>query len=297
MGIPHQKRLRCHLKFQFKREHDMAKSIWKGEISFGLVSIPVSLVSVEEKNDLRFHLLDSKSKSRVRYQRVSEETGKQVPWDQVVKGYEYEKDSYIIVDEQAIEKATPSLFKSVDIEEFVDIDEIDNLYYSKPYYLQPESKNKKAYVLLREALKKTNKVGVAKVMIRTRESLSLIIPHDHALLLYLVHFANEIRGEDEVNVPKEDLKAYKIGDKELKMAEALIKDMATKWKPEKYENLYRETMQKWLNQQIAKETKSTKKAGKSILKGKDSVVDFVSLLKASMKDKKTRQKATPKAKK
>ncbi|MBA2652665.1 MAG: Ku protein [Tatlockia sp.] len=275
----------------------MAKSIWKGEISFGLVSIPVSLVSVEEKNDLRFHLLDSKSKSRVRYQRVSEETGKQVPWDQVVKGYEYEKDSYIIVDEQAIEKATPSLFKSVDIEEFVDIDEIDNLYYSKPYYLQPESKNKKAYVLLREALKKTNKVGVAKVMIRTRESLSLIIPHDHALLLYLVHFANEIRGEDEVNVPKEDLKAYKIGDKELKMAEALIKDMATKWKPEKYENLYRETMQKWLNQQIAKETKSTKKAGKSILKGKDSVVDFVSLLKASMKDKKTRQKATPKAKK
>ncbi len=171
----------------------MAKSIWKGEISFGLVSIPVSLVAVEEKNDLRFHLLDSKSKSRVRYQRVSEETGKEVPWDQVVKGYEYDKDSYIIVDEQAIEKASPALFKSVDIEEFVDLDEIDNLYYSKPYYLQPESKNKKAYVLLREALKKTNKVGVAKVRIRTKESLSIIIPHDHSLLLYLIHFADEIR--------------------------------------------------------------------------------------------------------
>ncbi|MBA3537304.1 MAG: Ku protein [Tatlockia sp.] len=274
----------------------MAKSIWKGEISFGLVSIPVSLVAVEEKNDLRFHLLDSKSKSRVRYQRVSEETGKEVPWDQVVKGYEYDKDSYIIVDEQAIEKASPALFKSVDIEEFVDLDEIDNLYYSKPYYLQPESKNKKAYVLLREALKKTNKVGVAKVRIRTKESLSIIIPHDHSLLLYLIHFADEIRGEDEVNVPKDDLKSYKIGDKELKMAEALIKDMAAKWKPEKYENLYRETMQKWLDQQVAKELKSTKKAGKTIVRSKDSVVDFVSLLKASMKDKNSKGKTSASSK-
>ncbi len=242
----------------------MAKSIWKGDLSFGLVSIPVSLVSVEEKNDLRFHLLDSKTRSRVRYQRISEETGKEVPWDDIVKGYEYEKDSYIVVDETAFEKASPSLFKSIDIEEFVDIKDIDNLYYSKPYYLQAESKNKKAYVLLREALKNSKKVGVAKVIIRTRESLSLIIPHDHALLLYLIHFADEIREENEVNVPKDEIKTYKIADKEIKMAEALIKDMSTKWKPEKYHNEYRETMQKWLDQQTAKKAKSSKKAGKTI---------------------------------
>lgn len=271
----------------------MAKSIWKGELSFGLVSIPVSLVSVEEKNDLRFHLLDSKTKSRVRYQRVSEETGKEVPWNDIVKGYEYEKDSYIIVDEQAFAKASPDLFKSIDIDEFVDLKDIDNLYYSKPYYLQPESKNKKAYVLLREALKNMNKVGVAKVIIRTKESLSLIIPHDHALLLYLIHFADEIREEDEINVPKDDIKTYKIATKEIKMAESLIKDMSTKWKPEKYHNDYRETMQKWLDQQMAKQVKGRKKAPRTA--ANDSVVDFISLLKESMNKKNTKSKPEKKS--
>lgn len=263
----------------------MAKSIWKGEISFGLVSIPVSLVSVEENNELKFHLLDSKTKSRVRYQRVSEETGKEVPWHDIVKGWEYEKGSYLIVDEKVLEKASPDLFKLIDIEEFVDLNQIDSLYYSKPYYLQPESKNKKAYVLLREALKKSNKVGVAKVIIRTKESLSLIIPHEHALLLYLIHFADELREEDEINVPKEELKTYKITDKEIKMAQALIKDMSHPWNPEKYQNEYRETMEKWLK----KETEKLKKAGKKIpstaTQSKESVVDFISLLKESMKKK------------
>lgn len=264
----------------------MAKSIWKGELSFGLVSIPVSLVSVEEKNELRFHLLDSKTKARVRYQRVSEETGKEIPWDDIVKGYEYDKDSYIIVDEQAFAKASPDLFKSIDIDEFVDLKDIDNLYYSKPYYLQPESKNKKAYVLLRESLKNMNKVGVAKVIIRTKESLSLIIPHEHALLLYLIHFSDEIREEHEVNVPTDDVKAYKIAPQEIKMAETLIKQMSTKWKPEKYHNEYRETMQKWLDQQMAKELKSSKKSPRRVSRNNEAVVDFISLLKESMNKKK-----------
>lgn len=276
--------------------HAVAKSIWKGEISFGLVSIPVSLVSVEEKNDLKFHLLDSKTKSRVRYQRVSEDTGKQVDWHDIVKGWEYDQGSYVIVDEKAFEKASPDLFKSIDIDEFVDLKEIDNLYYSKPYYLQPESKNKKAYVLLREALKKTNKVGVAKVIIRTKESLSLIIPHDHALLLYLIHFADEIREEDEVNVPKDDIKTYKVADKEIKMAEALIKDMTAQWKPEKYHNEYRETMKKWLDQQTAKLKKTGNKVTNKTSKGNESVVDFISLLKESMKTKQPKQPDSPKKK-
>ena len=263
----------------------MAKSIWKGDISFGLVSIPVSLVSVEEKNELKFHLLDSKTKSRVRYQRVNEDTGKEVPWNEIVKGWEYEKGHYVIVDERAFEKSSPELFKSINIDEFVDINEIDNLYYSKPYYLQPESKNKKAYVLLREALKKTKKVGVAKVIIRTKESLSLIIPHDHALLLYLIHFADEIRGEEDASIPRDDLKSYKIADKEQKMAEALINEMSTKWQPEKYHNEYRATMQKWLDQQTSRLKKSGKKTAAAGKKRNESVVDFISLLKDSMKKK------------
>ena len=270
----------------------MAKSLWKGEISFGLVSIPVSLVSTEENNTIRFHLLNSKTKSRVRYQRISEDTGKEVSWSDIVKGYEYEKGSYIVVDEKAFEKKSPELFKTIDIEEFIDFKEIDSLYYDKPYYLVPESKNKKAYVLLREALKKTNKVGVAKIIIRTKESLSLIIPHGHALLLYLVHFKEELRDEEDINVPKESIKSYKVNEKELKMAVNLIKEMASEWKPEKYHNEYQETMRKWLDQQAAKKVKASKKTKQRVGKSDGSVVDFISLLKESMKKNKNPAKKT-----
>jgi DNA end-binding protein Ku len=264
----------------------MARSIWKGDISFGLVSIPISLVSIEENNDLKFHLLNSKTQSRVRYQRVDEETGKEVPWNQIVKGYEYDKGNYIIVNEEEFEKASPELFKTIDIEEFVELNEIDNLYFTKPYYLIPEGKNKTAYVLLREALKKTNKVGVAKTILRTKEYLSLILPHNNTLLLYLIHFSDEIRTEEELNIPKEALTSYKITDKEIKMAVDLIKDMTVSWKPEKYHNDYRETLQKWLDKQTAALAKSGKKITKTP-KEQGAVVDFVSLLKESMKKKKT----------
>ena len=263
----------------------MARSIWKGDISFGLVSIPVSLVSTEENNDIHFHLLNSKTKSRVRYQRIDEDTGKEVAWNEIVKGYEYEKDNYLIVNEKDFEKASPELFKTIDIEEFVDINEIDTLYYTKPYYLVPEGKNKKAYVLLREALKSTNKVGVAKTLLRSKEYLSLILPHDNTLLLYLIHFQDEIRPEEEINIPKNDLKSYKISDKEVKMAMDLIKDMSSSWEPEKYHNEYRESLQKWLDQQSAALTKPGKKTTKP-LKDNSAVVDFISLLKGSMKKNK-----------
>lgn len=274
----------------------MPRSIWNGDISFGMVSIPVSLVSIEEKNDIHFHLLDSKTESRVRYQRVNEETGKEVPWKDIVKGYEYDKDSFIIVNEKEFEKASPDLFKTIDIEEFVDFNEIDSLYFTKPYYLVPDSKNKKAYVLLREALKKTKKVGVAKVIIRTKESLSLILAHEHALLLYLIHFKEELRDEEELNLPKENLTQYKVAEKEIKMATDLIKSMSVKWKPEKYHNEYREALQKWLDQQTAKKTKSGAKTSRHKVKNTDAVVDFISLLKDSMKNKKLKN-ATPKSKK
>ncbi|KTD58154.1 Ku protein [Legionella shakespearei] len=270
----------------------MPRSIWNGDISFGMVSIPVSLVSIEENNDIHFHLLDSKTRARVRYQRVNEETGKEVPWKDIVKGYEYDKDSFIVVDEKEFEKASPALFKTIDIEEFVDLNDIDSLYFTKPYYLVPDSKNKKAYVLLREALKKTDKVGVAKVIIRTKESLSLILAHDHALLLYLIHFKDELRDEEELNLPREALSQYKVTEKEVKMATELIKDMTAKWKPEKYHNDYREALQKWLDQQMKKQAKSGKKVTQKV-KSSDAVVDFISLLKDSMKNKK---EATPKRK-
>lgn len=269
----------------------MPRSFWKGEISFGLVSIPVSLYSIEEQNDLKFHLLDKKTKSRVHYQRVSEKTGKEVPWEHIVKGFEFEKDRYIVVDEKKFEKASPDLFKAINIEEFVDFQEIDSLYLIKPYYLIPESKNKKAYVLLRESLKKTNKAGVAKVIIRTKESICLILPHQDALLLYLIHFKDEIREETEMDLPKEDFKNYKISASEIKMAVTLINEMTTKWQPEKYHNEYRDTLKKWLDQQIAKQPVIKEEDAAEIAEESSAdVVDFITLLKESMKKKKSTEK-------
>ena len=275
------------------------KAIWKGDISFGLVTIPVQIIPVEEKKDLHFHLLDSRDKSRIRYKRVNANTDKEVPWEKIVKGYEFDKGNYIIVDEEAFEKASPEVYKSIDIEEFIELAEIDNLYFDRPYYVIPDSKNQKAYVLLREALKKTKKVGVAKVIIRTKEYLCLVMPHDHALVLNLIRFQQEIRKEEDLEVPTESLKSYKISDREIKMAVGLIKDMTTIWKPEKYHDEYQEALSQWLDKKTAEAEKTMGTKTKTRRRKPDDVVDFISLLKKSMgKDKKTLQKkATAKAKK
>ncbi len=258
----------------------MQRPIWNGDISFGLVTIPVSVFSTEENNDLHFHLLDSHDHARIRYQRINSETGKEVAWNDLVKGYEYEKNQYLVVDENAFEKASPEVFKSIDIEEFIDLKEIDQLYYYKPYFITPSSKNKKAYVILREALKKTQKVGIAKILMRTKEYLSLIVPHDHALLLFLLHFKEDIRQESDLDVPDLPLKSYKINAREIKMAEQLIESMTEKWAPEKYHNTYRDVLKRWIDKQLPKTKSSRKKTIKSTQK---DVVDFVALLKKSLK--------------
>ncbi len=257
------------------------RAIWKGDISFGLVTIPIQLIPVDERKSINFHLLDERDKARIRYKRVNSDTEKEVPWEHIVKGYEYDKDSYIIVDETAFEKASPDIFKSIDIEEFIDYSEIDNLYFDKPYYLVPDSKNQKAYVLLREALKKTKKVGVAKVIIRTKEYLSLIMAHENALVLNLIRFQQEIRQESELKLPTESLKAYKISDREMKMAVDLIKELGGKWEPEKYHDEYQEALGQWLEKKTAEMEKTR---GKQVTKRRKSedVVDFVALLKKSM---------------
>ncbi|ARH00174.1 Ku protein [Legionella micdadei] len=264
----------------------MMRAIWKGDISFGLVTIPIQIIPVEERNELKFHLLDSRDHARIRYKRVNSETDKEVPWENIVKGYEYDKGAYIVIDEQAFEDASPDLYKSIDIEEFVDLNEIDNLYFEKPYYALPDSKNQKAYVLLREALKKTRKVGVAKAIIRTKEYISLVMAHDKALVLYLIHFDETIRKEDDFKLPTESLNTYKISAREMEVAVNLINDLSAKWEPQKYHDEYREAMNKWLEKK-AKEVQN--EAGKKVTARRrtpEDVVDFITLLKKSMGKKK-----------
>lgn len=264
----------------------MSKTLWKGYLSFGLVAIPVGITAIDKKKDLHFHLLDARDESRISYKRINSESGKEVPWDKIVKGYEYEKDHYVILNESDFERASPEAYKSIDIEEFVDISEIDSLYFDKPYYLVPNSKNKKAYVLLREVLKKTNKVGVAKVIIRTKEYLSLIVPHHDALIINLIRFKQEIVDEETLNVPHENLKSYKISEREMKMATDLVKEMSAKWKPEKYHDDYQEKLMTWIENKIKSGKKVQAKAPRRAKKAEE-IIDFMTLLKNSMKKKKS----------
>lgn len=262
----------------------MPRPIWKGDIAFGLVSIPVFAISVEESKTIKFHLLDERDKVPIHYKRVNENTGKEVPWEKIVKGYEYDKDHYVILDAKDFQRASPDSYKSINIEEFVDFSEIDPLYFDKPYYLLPDSKNKKAYVLLREALKKTQKAGVAKVIIRTKEYLSLIFAHEKAIILNLIHFEENLRTEEALNLPDASLKDYNISEREIHMATDLIKTMTAKWAPEKYHDEYSKALMAWIEK---KTRKADKAEGKKAIAAKKpaEVVDFISLLQQSLSKK------------
>lgn len=272
----------------------MARSIWSGYISFGLVAIPVTIYPVENKDNLHFHLLDSRDKSRIKYDRVNAETGKEVPWDSVVKAYEFDENNYVIVDEEAFQKASKNAFKSIEIEEFIDLDKIDTLYFDKPYYLLPDSKNNKAYVLLREALQRTHKAGVAKAVIRSREHLTLIFPHENALVLYFIRFSENMREEEALNFPNQDLKTYRISEQEIKMAISLIENMSAEWEPQKYHDEYKEKLLKWIEEKIPAEPDDNVKKSQRNAR-RQEVVDFMQLLKNSMK-KKSKQKPEKAAK-
>src|SRR5438874_2648589 len=177
------------------------RAIWKGSISFSLVNIPISLYPATKREELKFHLLRGSDLSPINYKRVAEADGKEVPWDQIVKGYEYEKGKFIVLKEEDFRRADIEATQSVDIMEFVELEEIDPVFFDRPYYLEPQKKGAKAYALLREALKRSGKVGIAKVVIKTRQHLASIKPEDKALVLELMHFAEELVEPSALQIP------------------------------------------------------------------------------------------------
>lgn len=258
------------------------RAIWKGAISFGLVNIPVGLYSATQPaNEIKFRLLRDSDHSPVKYKRIAEIDGKEVPWERIVKGFEYEKGEFIALDKKDFERVNIKSNQTVDIREFVALEEIDPMFFDQPYFLAPEKGGDKAYVLLREALKKSGKVGIAKVTIKTREHLAAVKPLDGALVLELMHFADELADTTSLNLPKN----VQAGKKELSMAESLIKDMTGKWKPEKFKDEYREGLMKVIEDKIAaggkKMTPTKSKSGK-----KTNVIDLVSVLQQSLKQTK-----------
>ena len=217
----------------------MPHAIWSGSINFGLVTIPVKLFTAVKTDELSFNMLHAKDEGRIKYERVCSVDGKPVPWDEIVKGYEYEKGSYVVLTDDDFKKVNPEATQSVDILEFVELDQINPMYFDKPYYLEPTKQGRHAYALLREALAKSNRVAIARVVLRTKEYIAAVKPLGDALVLELMHWANEIVEDSTLELPGQE----KLPEAEMKMAKMLIDTMSVAaFEPEKFVNKYHDEL-------------------------------------------------------
>jgi DNA end-binding protein Ku len=265
------------------------RAIWKGSISFGLVNIPIALYPATKKEDLRFRLLRKSDLSPVNYKRVAEADGKEVPWDEIVKGYEYEKGKYVVLKDEDFQRVDLEATQTVDIKDFVKIDEIDPIFFYKPYYPETQKGGDKAYVLLREALADGEKVGIAKVVIKTREYLAGVKAEDQVLVLELMHFAEELADAATLHVPKK----IQPGKREVDMAKALVDSMTTKWNPEKYHDDYREALMEVIEEKVESGGKEIRERPKKAPKP-TKVIDLVKVLQQSLEETGAKKKSTSK---
>lgn len=253
------------------------RAIWKGSISFGLVNIPIALYPATRREELKFRLLRKSDLSPVNYKRVAEKDGKEVSWDEIVKGYEYEKGKYVVLKDEDFERVDLEATQTVDIQDFVEQEEIDPMFFYKPYYLEPQKGGDKAYALLRDALAESKKVGIAKVVIKTRQYLAGVKPEDGVLVLELMHFAEELADPSKLHVPKK----VEVGKREMNMATALIDSMSSKWKPEKYRDDYREALMGVIEEKVEAGGKEIEEKPKKAPKP-TKVIDLVSVLQKSL---------------
>ncbi|HEY6322884.1 MAG TPA: Ku protein [Thermoanaerobaculia bacterium] len=258
----------------------MARSIWKGSISFGLVNIPVGLYTAEKSKELHFNLLDRRNLAPVHYQRVNSETGKEVPWENTVRGFEFEPKRYVVLTDDDLKRANPESTQTIEIIDFVDLAEISPVFFEKPYYLAPERRGAKSYALLRETLRRTGKAGIAKVVIRTRQHLAAVVPFDDVIVLDLMRFQDELRDASELDLP-----AGKQGltEKELKMAQRLVETMIDAWGPERYRDDYRVDLKALIDARVeAGELEGGKAKAPPPRPSRGKVVDLMELLKRSV---------------
>jgi DNA end-binding protein Ku len=265
----------------------MSRSIWKGAINFGLVHIPVVLYSAENRNSFDLTMLDRRNMKPVGFKRYNKETEKEVGWDDIVKGYEYEKERYVVLTDEDFKRANVEATQTIEIKAFVDADEVAPTYFETPYYLAPDKRGDKGYALLRETLKVTNKIAIATVVIRTRQYLAALIPGDDVIVLNTLRYTNELRPAKDLKVPSGNLKASGVSPREIEMAKTLVDEMTEQWKPERYRDTYHDDLMKLIDKRI--------KAGKTevITEANDDeekpvrgeVIDLMALLKRSVQAK------------
>jgi DNA end-binding protein Ku len=259
--------------------------MWKGFLSFGLVNIPVHMYTASKERELSFILLHKKDHSQIHYARICKTEGKEVPWNEIVKGFEFEKGEYVIVTDEDFAKANLRKSKTIEIINFIDEDEVDPIYYVKPYYLEPDKNAQKAYSLLREALKKSKKVGLAKFALRNKEHIGLIKPHENMLIVNELRYQTELLKADDLKLSPEK---KKISSKELDIAIQLIDQLTVPFEPKRYKDSYVQEMKKIIRQ---------KAKGRTIHPSTDApkstkVTDIMSLLQASLETDKKSAKRT-----
>ncbi len=277
----------------------MAGSIWKGSLSFGLLNIPVTVQKAEEGHELSFKMLDEKDLSPIKYKKVSAKDGKEVPWPRIVKGYEYESGQYVLVTKDDFKAANPKASQTIDIQDFVEFNEIDLMFFEKPYYLVPQRNGVKGYFLLMEALKKTKKVAVAKVVMRTKMHLVAVMAKGDYLVMEIMRFAHEVLSVYEVDYLK-DVEKPKFNPKEVKMAEELIDGMTAKWNPEQYEDTFNDDIMKIINFKVNAGETNNIDYGELVKEEKGNtgtVVDLMPLLRKSLEEKKKSKTAAHATKK
>jgi DNA end-binding protein Ku len=265
----------------------MAHAIWNGSINFGLVSIPVKLYPAVRPNEgIHFHLLHDKDEGRIRNVRKCEACGQDVPWGQLDKGWEYEKGSYVVVDDEELKKMKPEATQSIDIVEFVDANEIDSMLYDTPYYVEPEKRARRAYTLLREALKKSGKVGIAKVVLRTREHLAAVKPAGKAIVIELMHFDKELVDANSFELPPAN---EKMPDQEMKIAGMLIDSMTAKFDASAFKDKYQEELRSLL---VARAENKPLPKGKAKAPAGTRIVNLLDVLQESLKTTKKHRAPT-----
>ena len=276
----------------------MARPIWTGNLSFGLLNVPVSLMSGTRSTDLSFRMLDARDRKPIRFERVNADTGEEVPWKDIVKAFEYDKGSYVVIEKEDIASAAPETHESVEIEAFVDADAIEVRYFEKPYVLVPGKKAEKGYVLLRETLLKARKIGVARVVIRTREYLAAVMPQGDALVLMMMRYPQELVDPSEYKLPQGKAADYRVTARELAMATQLVESMATRWQPDDYHDEFRARLSEIIRKRIKQKGKTTTVLDEGDEPREDAatnVVDFVALLQKSLGNKGGKAAASGKA--
>jgi DNA end-binding protein Ku len=261
------------------------RALWKGAISFGLVHIPVALHSATADTGIDFDWLDKRSMDPVGYKRINKKTGKEIEKENIVKGIEYESGQYVVLTEDEIKAAYPKSTQTIEIEAFVPMAELPFVYLDRPYYLSPVGKGDKVYALLRETLIKTGQVGIARVVIQTKQHLAALIPSGPALVLDLLRWGDSIRPWDQLNLPEPGTKAVGLKERELQMAEQLVEDMSTHWDPSQFHDSFSEEVMKLVERKVEAGQTETVIQPEAVEERTptSNVVDLTELLQRSLK--------------